>query len=196
MVCPKCGLEQQDAVECSRCGIVIEKFRASSGSDGHPTGKERGTGGVRSPALPWNLLFTLLLVLGTALLLVSSLRKNAWPGSKDILQSVLREPVQARLEQRPLRSRQKVSSTPSRHAFPTSSMGWLSPLTTAGPGGHLSPRPMAGLSEHQGPVRHLGPECPHGSLPGHEIQQRFLDLQLLLAQRRSRIAIRTRLPLE
>lgn len=27
MICPRCGFEQPDAVECGRCGIVVERFR-------------------------------------------------------------------------------------------------------------------------------------------------------------------------
>ena len=28
MLCPKCGFEQPDALECARCGIIISKYRA------------------------------------------------------------------------------------------------------------------------------------------------------------------------
>ncbi len=28
MICPKCGFEQQDADECTKCGIIIKKIKA------------------------------------------------------------------------------------------------------------------------------------------------------------------------
>jgi hypothetical protein len=115
MRCPKCGLEQESAPECSRCGIIIEKFRPSPGEVGYPAGMPESAGGFpgrtwetgagtlgRTPksalafsaALTWNLLLTLLLVAGMALLAVSFLRKDAWPARGEILESVLEEPVQ------------------------------------------------------------------------------------------------------
>jgi hypothetical protein len=45
MVCPKCGFNGPDGVECGRCGVVVDKYRRSGTTVGAP-------GAVSGAALP------------------------------------------------------------------------------------------------------------------------------------------------
>jgi hypothetical protein len=94
MICPKCGLEQQDAVECFQCGVVIDKYRPP-GYASHPPAemKEPSTGKSRS-SLPWNALLRLTLLISIGLFSISYLLKENLPGSDGILEESLQPPVQ------------------------------------------------------------------------------------------------------
>lgn len=43
MICPKCGFEQEEAVECLKCGVIIEKSRALLNSPAPPDDPSTGT---------------------------------------------------------------------------------------------------------------------------------------------------------
>jgi len=44
ITCPKCGTRQPKAEECTHCGIVFSKYRATEDADSqHPVPKENGT---------------------------------------------------------------------------------------------------------------------------------------------------------
>jgi len=53
MICPKCGFEQPDSVECMRCGVVVSRYRGpvAGGGTAVPPPINPG-GGAVPPALP------------------------------------------------------------------------------------------------------------------------------------------------
>ena len=53
MICPKCGLEQPDAVECKKCGVIVAKYRPREPRPSAPdSGPAPGGTGDQAPPAP------------------------------------------------------------------------------------------------------------------------------------------------
>ncbi len=101
MICPKCGFEQQDAVECIQCGIVIEKYR-------HPVETVRRQAALTESRprksrsdLPWNSLLRLILLVSIGLFSISYLLKDDLPDRDEILEDLLQHPAQTAVDMAP-----------------------------------------------------------------------------------------------
>ena len=101
MICPKCGFEQQDAVECIHCGIVIEKFRSPAEAFRFQAASVET--GVLQPraALAWNSLLRLTLLISIGLFAISYLLKDKLPNGDQILDDLLHNPVQTEVDMPP-----------------------------------------------------------------------------------------------
>jgi len=67
MICPKCGFEQQDAVDCLRCGIVIEKFRNPGDPVRYQAAIMESSPSSSCVSIPWNSLLRLTLLISIGL---------------------------------------------------------------------------------------------------------------------------------
>ena len=94
MICPKCGFEQQDAVDCIQCGIVIEKFRHPLESVRHKAARTESRSRSSGVSIRWNSLVRLTLLLSIPLLVISYLLKDDLPDREDILEDLVHDPVQ------------------------------------------------------------------------------------------------------
>ncbi len=101
MICPKCGFEQPDDVECLQCGIIIEKYREPAGA--HPYQAPRPEpGSLKSrTAVPWTQLLRLTLLISIGLFSISYLLKDDLPDADEILDELLQQPVQTPVEMDP-----------------------------------------------------------------------------------------------
>jgi hypothetical protein len=101
MTCPKCGYEQEDALECLRCGIVIEKFRGPVDSARSATETTEDLP-LRAPkSISWPPILWLALVLGIGLFSISHFLKDDLPAADEILEDLLRHPVQTPVHMAP-----------------------------------------------------------------------------------------------
>ena len=94
MICPKCGFEQQDAVDCIQCGIVIEKFRHPLKRVRHKAARTESRSRSSGVSIRWNSLVRLTLLLSIPLLVISYLLKDDLPDREDILEDLVHDPVQ------------------------------------------------------------------------------------------------------
>ena len=98
MICPKCGFEQPDAVECIRCGIVIEKYRGPNEAVPFQPASTESRPLKSRPAFGWHSLLRLTLLVGMGLFAISYLLKDRLPDSDEILEDLYRNPVQTRVD--------------------------------------------------------------------------------------------------
>ena len=101
MICPKCGFEQQDALDCIQCGIVIEKYRPPAYATPPPGRMTESRPRKSRASLPWNSLLRLTLLVGIGLLSVSYLLKDGLPDGEDVLEEILQPPVQTEVNMAP-----------------------------------------------------------------------------------------------
>ena len=101
MICPKCGFEQEDAVDCIQCGIVIEKYRGPVEPERRQAAGSQHRFRSSGPSLPWSLLLRLALVVSIGLLSISYLLKNNLPDAEDILDELLQNPTQTPVDMPP-----------------------------------------------------------------------------------------------
>lgn len=101
MICPKCGFEQQDAIDCIQCGIVIEKYRHPAYAARPPAGMTESGPRKSRASLPWNPLLRLTLLVGIGLLSISYLLKDSLPDGDDVLEEILQPPVQTAVDMAP-----------------------------------------------------------------------------------------------
>lgn len=103
MTCPKCGFEQQDALECLQCGIVIEKYRPPGYASLPPSKMTETPLGRSRASLPWNVILRLTLLVSIGLFAISYLLKDNLPDADDILEETLQPPVQTKVDMAPFR---------------------------------------------------------------------------------------------
>ena len=101
MTCPKCGFEQQDALDCIQCGIVIEKYRHPAYATRPPTEMTESGPRKSRTSLPWNVLLRLTLLISIGLFSISYLLKDGLPDGDDVLEEVLQPPVQTKVDMAP-----------------------------------------------------------------------------------------------
>ncbi len=101
MICPKCGFEQQDAVECVQCGIIIEKYRHPAEAVPYDSAIAEKVPARPAPSVPWNALLRLTLLIGIGLLSISYLLMDDLPGGDKILDDLLQHPVQTEVNMAP-----------------------------------------------------------------------------------------------
>jgi len=101
MTCPKCGFEQQDAVECVQCGIVVEKYRHPAYAARPPAGMTESRPGKSRAFLPWHSLLSLTLLVSIGLFSISYLLKDGLPDGDDILEETLQPPIQTAVDMAP-----------------------------------------------------------------------------------------------
>ena len=71
MICPNCGLEQPDAPECKRCGVIVAKYQAQE-TRPRPSASAGGRASP-PPAPPFFDMFNVILGVGVVIVLISFL---------------------------------------------------------------------------------------------------------------------------
>jgi hypothetical protein len=101
MICPKCGFEQRDAIECIQCGIVFEKYRDPVGTGRHASETPESPPQSPGVSLPWNAFLRVTLLVSIGLYAISYLLKDDLPDGDDILEDLLQHPVQTEVNMAP-----------------------------------------------------------------------------------------------
>ena len=101
MICPKCGFDQQDDVECMQCGIVFDKYVDPTESVRLPSVMATSHPQPSRASIPLNALLRFALLVGTGLFAVSYLLKDDLPDGNDILEDLLQHPVQTAVDMAP-----------------------------------------------------------------------------------------------
>ena len=105
MMCPKCGFEQQDALDCIQCGIVIEKYRPPGYAARPPAAMTEARPERSRAFLPWHSLLRLTFLVSIGLFSISYLLKDNLPDGDDILKETLQPPVQTAVDMAPFQIR-------------------------------------------------------------------------------------------
>lgn len=101
MMCPKCGFEQEEAVDCARCGIVIEKYQDPSAAlHLRPVIREGPAPSFRASSRR-NSVLRLTLLISIGLLSISFILKDRLPDGDAILEDLLQGPVQTPVDTAP-----------------------------------------------------------------------------------------------
>jgi hypothetical protein len=101
MICPKCGFEQQDDVECIQCGIVFEKYRNPAETVRHASVMTESPPQRSRASIPWNALLRSTFLISMGLFAISYLLKDDLPDGDDILEDLLQHPVQTAVNEAP-----------------------------------------------------------------------------------------------
>lgn len=101
MICPKCGFEQQDAVDCMQCGIVVGKFRPPTVAFRHQSGMMESRSRSSGESIPWNPLLRLTLLISLGLFSISYLLKDNLPDGDEILKELQNDPLQREVHMAP-----------------------------------------------------------------------------------------------